>query len=271
MSNKTESAPKVRSKKALQSEKREALRALIANAYQADGESSPYIYLKDYDEQYAYYEDTDDYNKTIRIGYTYSESGYTLNNDPVYVLERTVYVTEDDVISGTVTPATNTATQAVPAPRPVPETISLLKSIKGLLTGNKPVPMIKQFNDEEMISYEPLYVPPETADGHEEGMSEEEIVKMVEKIKIGIEQQTIKANLFHKANTTSFEWIDAFVSPWPECQVGEQTVAKGQPVIVAKYHSKELWDMRKEGVIKGPSIGAMMTPLVVEETDNGED
>ena len=128
--------------------------------------------------------------------------------------------------------------------------------------------VMKQFDEEERIAYEPLYCPPDQADGHDEGMDEVEIVKMVDHINECIEGGVKLENLGHKVPITkAFEYLSAFVSPWPECVVGDQTVLQGQPVLVVKYHNERAWELRKEGIICGPSIGGTGIVTKVEDDE----
>jgi hypothetical protein len=113
---------------------------------------------------------------------------------------------------------------------------------------------IEKFNNEEMISYEPLYTPPEVPDAEYEGMTEKESLKTVKNIKEKIENGTMKSNLFHKVPTKAFKWIDCFSNPWPSCIVGDQEVLKSQPVGVLKWNNEKAWELRKQNIIKGPSI-----------------
>jgi len=152
--------------------------------------------------------------------------------------------------------------QAISAAKKVDDYVgkTLMKSIRDLFEEflspkqKDEVHYIEKFQEEEMIAYEPLYCPPDVPDGEGEGMTESEIKKMVSNIKKKIEDGIMQANLFHKIPTKAFEWVDVFVNPWPTCKVGDQDVVKGQPVAVCKYHNKNAWELRKQGIIKGPSI-----------------
>lgn len=249
--------------KAMYSERREALRSAIADTYRVSGSPTPYIYLRDFDESYAYYEDPSDV--LTRVTIVWSDGGYSVLDDMVPVAERTVYEPIAKERYGAPIKG-----DTPPEPRVEPETISLLKTLVNKITGKEPAVTMKQFDDEQMIAYEPLYIPPGAVDGHGDGITEEATIKMVEQVKQKIAEGTMKANLFHKVETTAFKWTDAFVSPWPECKVGDQTVIQGQPVIVAQYKSKELWEMRKSGRIKGPSFGGLTRSAKVIEEDSDE-
>lgn len=128
------------------------------------------------------------------------------------------------------------------------------------------VMIIKQFDEEEMVSYDPLCPPPNVADGHGDAMTEEEIVKAVDQVNELISEGVSLENLNHGAPIkNAFKYQEAFVSPWPECKVGEHTIQKGQAVMITKYNNARAWELRKEGRIKGPSLGAGAVREEVED------
>lgn len=115
------------------------------------------------------------------------------------------------------------------------------------------VPVIKQFEDEQMESIEVLYCAPLEADAHNEGMTEDEIRKMVDNFNTNITK--IKGNFGHAVNTDKFSPLKAWVNEC-ECLIGDQVVPEGMPLVKLKYHDPELWQQRKDGLFKGISIGA---------------
>lgn len=126
-------------------------------------------------------------------------------------------------------------------------------------TSNEPqsadlVPVIKQFDNEKMESIEVLYCAPLEADAHDEGMTEDEIRKMVDNFNLNIEK--IKGNFGHAVNTDKFSPVKAWVNEC-ECLIGDQVVQEGLPLVKLKFHDAELWQQRKDGIFKGISIGAV--------------
>lgn len=120
--------------------------------------------------------------------------------------------------------------------------------------------VIKQYNDEEMIEYAPLYNPPDSPDLVGDAMSQDTIDSMVTQLNKAIEDGVQLENLGHAAPISkAWKYQEVFTSPWPSCMVGETEVVKGQPVLVTKYFNERAWELRKEGVIKGPSIGGQGT------------
>lgn len=117
------------------------------------------------------------------------------------------------------------------------------------------MPIIKQFEEEEMIAIEPMYCLPNTPDGHGEGMDIDTVYKMVESANKAITERRLSGGLFHKQNLKEIELIKCWVNEC-DCQIGESFVQEGQPIMKVKFHDEDLWNMRKNGELKGLSIGA---------------
>lgn len=123
------------------------------------------------------------------------------------------------------------------------------------------LPIHKQFEEEKMEVIEIMYCPPEYDDLHGERMSEIEIRKMVENFNLNIDK--IKGNLGHVKNTDKFKPIKAWVNE-VDCYIGETFVSEGTPLVKNKFYDAELYQMRKDGILQGVSIGAL------GETTKGE-
>lgn len=184
-------------------------------------------------------------------GYVYTQYSYTITGNKASLVGEGVEVVFKKVVEPATVPSDTTMEK-------------LLKALESIVGGSKKesvafeTNVIKQFDEEERIAYEPLYSPPDVSDGAGEGMSEETIVKMVANVNKQIQNGVRLENLGHKVAITKGQWeyLEAFTSPWPECTIGDTVVVKGQPVLKVKYHNERAWELRKEGVIKGPSIGA---------------
>jgi hypothetical protein len=220
------------------------IRNAIREKFEEDGK---YTWLTDYepDEGFAYfsedYWDGDKYiTNTYRVSYTRDGVNITIGDDLSKVVRETKYteVKDDDFVGKT-----------------------LLKSIKGLFDeyfqkkDNKEFVIIKQFDDEEMIAIEPMYCPPMVEDGHGESMDMDTIYKMVESANKAIQERRLSGGLFHKMNTPDIEILKTWVNECP-CKIGDTDVVEGQPIAKVKFHNEELWEMRKNGELKGLSIGA---------------
>ncbi|UUW39736.1 putative serine protease domain-containing protein [Vibrio phage VPMCC14] len=137
--------------------------------------------------------------------------------------------------------------------------------------GNHNLQQIVKFNEEQMIAIEPLYCKPMEADLHEEGMTEEEIRKMVSNINANLDK--ISGNIGHALNTEGFHFIKAWVNEC-DCIIGDEIVPEGQPIIKVQFVDEKLWELRKSGKLQGLSIGALGhvidNPDYKEEVDDSE-
>lgn len=196
------------------------------------------VYLTDSDDTYAYFREQGD---TYRVSYsTNDDQSITVADDKRLVLQHTEYTPVEDE--------------------------SIEKSVEGFVTkalnkffgGRKKTQdvVFKSLNEESMIAIEPLYVPPNTADGVGEAMTESEIVKMVDSFNKANEEGRLKSNLFHEQTTEGFSVIKAWVTPY-ECTIDETPVEKGQPIVEIQFNCPDLWEDRKAGNLGGLSIGAM--------------
>lgn len=219
-----------------------------------------YVWLRDWDDDFVYVSDDGE-------DYRYS---YTKADDEMITIDLESGV-EGELI-------TNTSFSPKRSSEDMEKQIesSVLKFFKKHFGGStqesepveksEEVMVIKQFDEEEMIAYEPLYTPPNTPDGHGEAMTADEIVNIVKDINELIAEGAPLENLSHGAPIkNAWKYQEAFVSPWPECLVGDTVVKKGQPVLVVKYNNERAWELRKEGRIKGPSIGGTGVRVEVDD------
>ena len=197
-----------------------------------------YVMALDEDKSEAYYELWNaEENGYIVYSVTYSidESGSvaTITSEPVKVVAQTQYVEVKDV-----------------------ENIFTRMLNKFIGKSNKPATQIfKQFNDEEMIAIEPLYIEPDGVDGHGWTASKEVLKSMTESCNKAIQEGRLKAKYNHQTETTDFTFIKAFVNE-VDCQIGEHFVPEGQPIIKIQFTNAEAWQKRKNGELCGVSIGA---------------
>lgn len=115
---------------------------------------------------------------------------------------------------------------------------------------------IDVFKQEEMISYEVVYEPL-VKDAHGEWMSESTLQDACDNFNANLLKGKVKSNLFHLQETDSFTiestWIQKEFDVLVE-ETGEKIKA-GSWVCKIKYHNEDLWNLKKEGVIGGVSIG----------------
>lgn len=239
-------------------------------------DNDSYVYAIDFDASFVYFE-LSDYgggsysSKTYKLSYSVDGVNVTLGEEePSHVVRESTYTETSTTDESTEKAISKTIVEAIKDGFKSLMQSSNTNAYASLKSFNKDASgayRIDKFNSELQISYDPLYCYPGVADSDGEAMSEETIIKMVESLNKGIKAGTVKPNLFHKVNTYSFEFVEAFVNPWPSCFIDNTMVMKGQPVLVTHYKNKAAWELRKAGVLMGPSIGAVAGKVteVIEE------
>lgn len=127
-------------------------------------------------------------------------------------------------------------------------------------------PVIKRFNEEEMVAIEALYVAPDEVDGHGETADAETLKSMVDSFNVAIEKGILKSATDHKEVTDAYHAIKAWINPC-ECYIGSQFVPEGQPLVKMQFTDKDAWEARKSGEMCGVSIGARCKGKEVVEDD----
>jgi len=117
-----------------------------------------------------------------------------------------------------------------------------------------PILKVEQFAEEKMQAIEVMYCPPEYDDLHGERMSELEIRKMVDNFNENI--NNVQGNLGHIKNTKQFKPVKAWVNE-VDCMIGDNLVTEGTPLVKIQFYDRDLFEARKNGVLKGLSIGAL--------------
>jgi hypothetical protein len=220
-------------------DKRELLSKAIRNYCKNKEEGECYVYLSDFDDTYVYF------SKETYMDGSYTSYEYKLNysiTDLVNVSfsgepQRVERLTEyKDVSTG----------------EEVSKSFldSIIKGLEKHFGGsNKPaLSVIKQFNDEEMIAVEKLYILPNTVDGQCDTIDLEETHKLVKSFNEANQDGTLQSSLFHGHKSQAFKVNKAWVNPY-ECMIGDTLVPEGQPLC-------EAWELRKSGKLMGLSIGA---------------
>lgn len=110
--------------------------------------------------------------------------------------------------------------------------------------------------DEEMVSFEVVYEP-DTKDAHGEWMSAETIEKACENFNKNLKAGVVQPNLFHLENTDLFTIEDTWVQKELDVKViqTDEVIKAGTWVAKVKYNDPTLWELKKQGVIGGVSIG----------------
>ena len=131
---------------------------------------------------------------------------------------------------------------------------TLLKSILNLFKdfGYKE----PEFVEEQMVSYEVVYEP-DTKDAHGEWMSKDTIEKGCENFNSNLTSGIVKANLFHLGETDAFTIEKTWVHQDLDVIVKDtsQPIKAGTWLAKLKFHDKDVWELKKAGIIQGVSIG----------------
>lgn len=231
-------------------DKRELLSKALRSHCKEKEERECYVYLSDFDDTYIYFsKETYDGGYTeyqYKLHYSITDIvNITFSGEPQRVERLTEYKdidTEEEVSK------------------------SFLESvIKGLGKhfggSNKDVlSVIKQFNDEEMIAVENLYILPNTVDGQGDTIDLEETHNLVKSFNEANQDGTLQSSLFHGHKSQAFKVNKAWVNPY-ECMIGETVVPEGQPLCEIQFSNKKAWELRKSGKLMGLSIGAVASEV----------
>lgn len=142
------------------------------------------------------------------------------------------------------------------------------KGPKPFDTLNKSTMVIKATNDEQMIAVDVVYEP-NKPDAHGQWMSKETVRKACENFNKNLSEGNVKSNLFHIKETESFSILKSWINEC-DCYIGDKFVPEGTWLAESKYHTKELWDMKKSGELMGMSVGAkgvINAPKILNEGD----
>jgi hypothetical protein len=115
--------------------------------------------------------------------------------------------------------------------------------------------VIKQFDEEDMIAIEPLYIAAGEVDGVGDTISLEDTHGMVDSLNKAITDGRLQSGLFHKHKTDTFTIEKAWVNE-VACTIGETDIPAGQPIVKVQFHNEAAWELRKSGELSGLSIGA---------------
>lgn len=123
--------------------------------------------------------------------------------------------------------------------------------------GTKSEEVKPEIFDEEMVSYEVIYEP-FVKDAHGEWMSDKTIEKAAANFNKNLEAGVVKANLFHLKETEAFTIESTWIQKELDVQVVQtgEVIKAGSWVAKIKYNDETLWDLKKQGVVSGVSIGA---------------
>ena len=229
--------------KTTNNDKRSLLQSALKSA--SDG----YPYLSDFDDTYVYFEVYDDGYKYYRSTYSLNDVKAEVSEDSQEVAKLTEYrVIEEDL-------------------KTEKGLLNFIKKHFGGSTQEGQRTVLKQFQDEEMIAIEKLYIHPDDVDGVGDGISLEDTYDMVTSLNKAIDSGSLQHGLFHKHKTDAFTVVKAWVAE-TDCTIGETDIREGQPLIQVQFNNEAAWDLRKSGKLAGISIGAKATEIEVLEDES---
>ncbi len=131
--------------------------------------------------------------------------------------------------------------------------------------------------NEEMVSYEVVYEPM-VKDAHGEWMTEATIADACDNFNHYLEKGVVNANLFHLKETDAFTIESTWVQKEFDVKVIQtgEVIKAGTWVAKLKYNDETLWDLKKQGILGGVSIGGrgvvnQKTGEITNVTFDGED
>jgi hypothetical protein len=183
-----------------------------------------------------------DGHKTFRHTFTMTDTTAEISEDSVQVI-RTVEFVEKSL------------------DEPITES-RLMKVLDKFFGGPKQNTrqVIKQFDEEDMIAIEPLYIAAGEVDGVGDTISLEDTHGMVDSLNKAITDGRLQSGLFHKHKTDTFTIEKAWVNE-VACTIGETDIPAGQPIVKVQFHNEAAWELRKSGELSGLSIGARATEI----------
>lgn len=216
-----------------------------------------YFEIEDFDNQYVFFKIDDAY---FRVSYSVDGADkVSIGNDKVEMIEQVVFIEKSvdvDDSQDEIVDLTEEELQKIfdSVETEIEKSLieKVIKSVKEFFV--KEVALIKQFDEEKMQAVEVMYVP-DNVDAHEHAMTKEQARKMVDSFNSAIQKGKLKGNLCHAENTQSIEPLKAWITEC-DCRIGDTYIPEGWPLVKVQFHDKELWELRKAGVLMGVSIGA---------------
>jgi len=207
-------------------------------------------WVRDIEDSYVYVEQWNpDSQLYVTYRYSYSMSG----------VDATI-----DMASATKVQQTTTY-EVAKADEPVTKSF-LLQALDKLFSSNKSlVPVIKQFDDEEMVAIEPLYCSVGEVDGHGEFIPTiEDMRAFVDEINKANDAGILQSSISHIHKTKTFKMTRAWVNEC-ECSINGLIIPKGMPIAEIQFLSEKAWEKRKSGELLGLSVGGMAVVTEVED------
>ena len=114
--------------------------------------------------------------------------------------------------------------------------------------------------DEELKQATFIVMVPDEVDAHGDTTTEDEVRKACH----NFNKYSMKANLFHLVETSTFEFCESYCCP-TDFVLGDKFVKKGTWLATVQALDDNLWELIKSGDINGLSIGALAAVETIEE------
>ncbi len=232
--------------KATENDNRTLLSSAVRSSFKSD---EWYTYLYDYDDSYVYFEAYKDaMSGYFRASYSIADNVVSFGED----ITKVVPTTQWEVVGSD------------------SDEIVTKSWLEGFLNkhfggSSKEQMILKQFDDEQMVAIEPLYVPAGVVDAHGDMVASDDVTRgMVDSLNKAIKEDRLQSGLFHKHLTEGYKIEKAWITE-TDCTIGETLVKEGTPLVKVQFTSETLWEKRKTGELTGLSIGAKGSVEVVEE------
>jgi hypothetical protein len=116
--------------------------------------------------------------------------------------------------------------------------------------------------DEELKQATFIVMVPDEVDAHGDTTTEAEVRKACH----NFNKYSMKANLFHLVETSTFEFCESYCCP-TDFVLGDKFVKKGTWLATVQSLDDNLWELIKSGDINGLSIGALAAVETIEEEE----
>lgn len=251
--------------KAVESDKRRLLADGVESYFTAAADERVFSYLCDYDEQYVYFETYyEDEQYTWKASYILEEGKLPSFGDVVAQVVRATEYTEIDneyLDKDLLKAMSDLCKSNNMSMKPENALLKVINKIGNTFKSKQEntTQIVKQFNEDEMVAIEPLYISIGDVDGVGDTYASAEVCyEMVESFNKAIADGKMKGNYFHKVMTDDFTAVKAWVNEH-DCMIGDTEVKEGMPLVKVKYNNAKAWELRKSNDFMGHSIGAIAT------------
>ena len=123
---------------------------------------------------------------------------------------------------------------------------------------------VAKSTNEELMQVTYVAMLPDEVDLQGDYTSADEVRKAME----SFNKSPMRANLFHRSMTDSFEVIESYLAP-VDFELGGAQVQKGTWLMTLQVNDTDVWNLVKSGDINGISIGAKALLETIEGAQDG--